>query len=269
MLFDDLIDKNILITGALGLLGKSFCDFLSELGANILATDVPFYIDPSVRDRYSTNFLNNYRQLDVTSEDSIKSAFLFARKKMGHIDVVINNAAVNPKREDRGIRNSHRLENYIKKNWDNELSVGLTGPFLVSKTYLNMCIDENKQGNIINIASDLSLIAPNQTLYYEKNKKTEQSVKPISYSAIKHGLIGLTKYIATYKPELLRANSISPGGIFNNQDQVFLERIKKQIPLNRMAELDDLHGVIALLCSDKSAYINGHNLVVDGGRTIW
>ena len=122
---------------------------------------------------------------------------------------------------------------------------------------------ENKKGVILNISSDLSVIAPDQRLYAGKQKK------PVTYSVIKTGIIGLTKYLASYWGHLgVRVNSLSPGGIYNNQDTKFVKRISKLIPLNRMLQKDELKGSIQFLCSDASSYLNGHNLVLDGGRSI-
>jgi NAD(P)-dependent dehydrogenase (short-subunit alcohol dehydrogenase family) len=119
-------------------------------------------------------------------------------------------------------------------------------------------------GAIINIASDLSIIAPNQEIYSHLN-----IYKPVSYSIIKHGIVGLTKYLASYwGKKNIRVNSLSPGGVFNNQDRLFHSKIKKLIPMNRMANINEYHGAIIFLCSDASKYMNGHNLVIDGGRSI-
>ena len=98
----------------------------------------------------------------------------------------------------------------------------------------------------------------------------EQTKKPVTYSVIKHGLVGLTKYTATYwAHKNVRCNSLSPGGVFNNQDSSFVQKLNIMIPLQRMCMLDDLRGPIQFLCSDASSYMNGHNLVIDGGRSIW
>ena len=128
----------------------------------------------------------------------------------------------------------------------------------------------NDGGVILNIASDLSVIAPDQRIYHQDSLPDEiQAVKPITYSVIKHGLIGLTKYLASYWPEKgIRSNALSPGGVFVNQDEEFVTKISKLIPLGRMATNDEYVSAIQFLCSDASIYMNGHNLVIDGGRSI-
>ena len=123
-------------------------------------------------------------------------------------------------------------------------------------------------GVILNIASDLSVVAPNQSIYSSKlNKKS--NVKPVTYSVIKHGLIGLTKYIATYWPSKIRCNALSPGGVLNNQSKEFLSKVKLQIPMNRLANKNEYRAAIQFLCSDASSYMTGQNLIIDGGRSIW
>ena len=116
---------------------------------------------------------------------------------------------------------------------------------------------------IVNIASDLSVIAPDQRLYIN-------SSKPVSYSVIKSGIVGLTKYLSTYfAKNKIRCNSLSPGGIDNNQSKIFKKKISKLIPLNRMAKKNEYKEAIKFLCSDKNNYMTGHNLIIDGGRSVW
>ena len=131
--------------------------------------------------------------------------------------------------------------------------------------------EDNKGGIILNIASDLSVIAPDQRLYKQKFlEKNLQPVKPITYSVIKSGLIGLTRYLATYWPDKgIRSNALSPGGVYNNQDEEFVKNLTNLIPMERMAKKDEYKGAIQFLCSDASSYMNGQNIVMDGGRSIW
>ena len=132
-------------------------------------------------------------------------------------------------------------------------------------------MSNNNGGIILNIASDLSVIAPNQNLYTKNDLEEDlQPVKPATYSVIKSGIVGLTKYIATYWGNKgVRCNAISPGGVFNDQDEEFVNKLKTHIPLNRMAEKDEYMSAIQFLCSDASSYMNGHNMLMDGGRSIW
>ena len=131
--------------------------------------------------------------------------------------------------------------------------------------------EDDKGGIILNIASDLSVIAPDQRIYRQKDLERKlQPVKPVTYSVIKSGLIGLTRYLATYWPEKgIRSNALSPGGVYNNQDKEFVQNLSKLIPMGRMAKVDEYKGAIQFLCSDASSYMNGQNIVIDGGRSIW
>ena len=159
---------------------------------------------------------------------------------------------------------NNSLENFSLNLWDDEIKVGLTGSFLCAKHFGYQMKRNKKKGVIINIGSELSVVAPDQRIY-KKN-----FFKPVTYSVIKHGIIGLTKYLSTYWAEHgIRCNALSPGGIFNNQDKKFLRNFKKLVPLNRMANQDEYNSAIQFLCSDASKFLNGHNLIIDGGRSIW
>ena len=127
------------------------------------------------------------------------------------------------------------------------------------------------KGVILNIASDLGLIAPDQRIYKKKGLSEDmQPVKPVTYTVVKHGLIGLTRYLATYWCDKgVRVNALCPGGIYNNQPKDFVEKLTNLIPLGRMANPDDYKGAIQFMCSDASEYMNGSIVVVDGGRTCW
>ena len=129
-----------------------------------------------------------------------------------------------------------------------------------------MCIRDR-----LNIASDLSVIAPDQRIYRDRNfNENEQPVKPVTYSVIKSGLVGLTKYLATYwLGRNIRCNSLSPGGVYTEQPEEFVSKLSSLIPLGRMAKKDEYRSAFQFFCSDASVYLNGHNLVMDGGRSIW
>jgi NAD(P)-dependent dehydrogenase (short-subunit alcohol dehydrogenase family) len=128
-----------------------------------------------------------------------------------------------------------------------------------------------KGGVILNIASDLSVFAPDQRLYRKVGlPESMQPVKPVTYSVIKAGLVGLTRYLATYwAANGVRANALSPGGVFNEQGEDFVQRLSSLIPLGRMARRDEYRAAIQFLCSDASSYMNGQNIVMDGGRSVW
>ena len=269
----DLTNRIALITGAAGLLGYEHAFALLECNAKVILTDINESGLLKTREKLEKNF--NSSQifsyiLDVTSIDSInKLNKIIIEKNMG-INILINNAAIDPKVKENNEKELTRLENFPIEQWDLELAVGLTGAFLCSKVFGSQMASLGKGGVIINIASDLSVIAPDQRLYQKLGlSQDSQPVKPVTYSVIKSGLIGLTKYLATYWPNKnIRCNALSPGGVFHNQNDVFLDKIKELIPLNRMAQKEEYRSSIQFLCSDASSYMNGHNLIIDGGRSI-
>ena len=154
--------------------------------------------------------------------------------------------------------------------WRDDIAVGLTGAFLCAKHY-GTAISKNPNGGVIlNISSDLGLISPDQRLYRQSELADDQQpVKPVTYSVVKTGLVGLTRYLATYWPNSVRCNAISPGGIYMDQDEEFVQRLCQLIPMGRMANKDEYDAALIFLLSDASSYMNGTNLVMDGGRSAW
>lgn len=262
--------KFSMITGAGGLLGVYHAQALINLGHNVIMTDLDLTIlkkkSKEIKKLHSKQELI-IKKLDVTSEKSIFKMVKILRKKNSIINVLINNAAIDSKVTNENKKFNNTFENFNLQNWHKEINVGLTGSMLCSKIIGIEIVKSNIEGIILNIASDLSVIAPNQNLY--KNKKFIFK-KPVTYSVIKHGIIGLTKYLATYWcNNKIRVNALSPGSIFNNQPKSFHQRIKKLIPMNRMARKDEYIGTVMYLCSNASSYMTGQNIVVDGGRSIW
>jgi NAD(P)-dependent dehydrogenase (short-subunit alcohol dehydrogenase family) len=201
--------------------------------------------------------------MNVVSEKSITKILNIVREKKIKVDVLINNACLDPKVNKRSKKINTTLENFKLSQWNKEIEVGLTGSFLCSKIF-GEYMSQNNKGVIINISSDLSVISPDQRLYSKNNPK------PISYSVIKSGLVGLTKYLSTYwSNKNIRCNCLSPGGIIDKQNKKFIKKINKLIPMSRMANPDEYHSIIQFLCSDASSYLNGQNIVMDGGRSIW
>ena len=266
--------KWALVTGAAGLLGLEHCRALLEAGANVAMIDLDknklIESKGVLSSQYPTSklFLSD---TDITFESSVIK-LAYSLKEAGiKIDILVNNAALNPKYDDLTSKsNSSRVENFSIDDWNAQINVGLSGAFICSKVFGSEMARRGK-GVIVNIASDLSVIAPDQRLYRQsKNKEDQQPVKPVTYSVIKSGLLGLTRYLATYWHESgIRVNALSPGGVYENQDPVFVENLSRLIPLGRMADKSEYHGAIQFLCSDASSYMTGQNLIVDGGRTVW
>jgi len=269
----DLTGRLAIITGGAGLLGIQHSEALIEANAEIIILDN----DRDSLKKAASHFLKKYNKkicmivTDITKEKSLSIAKAKVLKKFNRYpDILINNAAIDAKYENSNKMNKTRLENFDLCQWNKEISVGLSGAFLCSK-YFGTEMANNKKGVILNISSDLGLIAPNQSLYASSQcSKDSQNVKPITYSVIKHGLIGLTRYISTYWANKgVRCNALAPGGVFNMHDKKFTKKLTNLIPLGRMANVDEYKSTIIYMCSDASSYMNGAILSIDGGRTAW
>ncbi len=271
----DLTGKTALITGAAGLLGREHAAALLESGATVVLTDIGeagliSAQDTLAREADATRIVTGI--MDVSSRESIAALAGRLAAEGRRIDILVNNAAIDPKvTADAGIVETSRLENFSTEQWDLQLAVGLTGAFLCSQVFGSAMASDGKGGVILNIASDLSVFSPDQRLYRKKGLPEHlQPVKPVTYSVIKAGLVGLTRYLATYWAEQgVRANALSPGGVFTGQREEFVTRLTSLIPLGRMAGTDEYRAAVQFLCSEASAYMNGQNIVMDGGRSVW
>ena len=247
-LYKDLKNKTIIITGGLGFLASQFTKAFEENSSKVI-----------ILDNRKTNRKNFYK-CDLTKEKEIKAVASKIKKKYKKIDILINNAANN---YGPGVSSSKiKLENFSEDIWQKDLDVGLKSAMMCTKIFGTYMSKQKNGGNIINISSDLGIISPDNRIY-KKN-----FVKPVTYSIIKHGIIGLTKYTATYWSNKIRCNAVAFGGMENNQDKDFINKVKKLIPLGRMAKKNEYNNTILFLASDASSYINGATVVVDGGRTI-
>ncbi len=271
----DLTGKTALITGAAGLLGVEHAAALLESGATVVLTDIGETGLASARELLLQNaeparILT--RVMDVSRPDVIKAVAEDLAASGLRVDILVNNAAIDPKvKGDQGVLETSRLENFSLEQWNFQVAVGLTGAFLCSQVFGSAMAQDGKGGVILNIASDLSVFSPDQRLYRKEGlAESMQPVKPVTYSVIKAGLIGLTRYLATYWADRgVRANALSPGGIYNGQNEEFVHRLTSLIPLGRMANRDEYRAAVQFLCSDASAYLNGQNIVMDGGRCVW
>lgn len=268
----DLTGRVAVITGGAGLLGTKHAEIIAAAGGCPVLLDLrqanPESAAAAIAKKYGVNAVGF--AVDITEPAELEKVRDQLLARFGRIDILINNAANNPKVESSGSKTWSRLENFPLEVWNDDLRVGLTGAFLCSRVFGSEMARRGK-GVILNIASDLAVIAPDQRLYRLPNvPEDEQPVKPVTYSVVKTGLLGLTRYLATYwATSGVRVNAISPGGVFNNQPEAFLTEIHSRIPLARMSHPDEYQGSILFLCSDASSYMTGANLVVDGGRTCW
>lgn len=245
--------KNIIITGANGFLGSFYTKSLLK-NNNIIAVDKNFStLKTLIKNRNLTLLRCN-----LSKDKNLKELIKIIKKKKINIDVLINNAAI----DAIPSMGKFKIE---KKKWNLEFDVSL-----FASTYLcyeiGNIMKKKRRGSIINIGSDLSVIAPNQSIYKTTFKNY---LKPPSYSIIKHGVVGMTKYFAAlFAHDRVRVNMISPGPIFNNNPKNLVKELKRVIPMKRLGKKEYLLPSLKFLMDDKNLYITGQNIVIDGGRTI-
>lgn len=268
----DLTGRVAVITGGAGLLGRRHARVIAAAGGIPVIADLPA-VDPAaaaseLSAAYGVPALG--WPTDITDPDQVGGLLAAILDRFGSVDILINNAANNPKVESGSGPAWSRLENFPLGTWEDDLAVGLTGAFLCSQA-IGTEMARRGKGVILNVASDLAVIAPDQRLYRQEGVADGlQQVKPVTYSVVKTALLGLTRYLATYWADRgVRVNAISPGGVYDAQPAEFLARIGQLIPLARMARPDEYEGAILFLCSDASSYMTGTNLIIDGGRSCW
>ena len=268
----DLSGRVAIITGGAGMLGVMHAEAIAEAGGCPVLAD----IDETSATREAKKIADKYGvvclgiKTDITNKDEVQTLCDIVLQKFGHIDILINNAASDPKVEANEGGTWSRFENFPTEQWNQDIAVGLTGAFLCSQV-VGAEMAHSRGGVILNISSDLGIVAPDQRIYLRQGLPMEkQPVKPVSYSVVKSALIGLTKYLATYWAEKnIRVNALCPGGVQTDQPDEFLEKVTFRIPMGRMAQKDEYKGAILFLVSDASSYMTGATLIIDGGRTCW
>ena len=263
-----MINKFTLITGAAGFLGHYHCSSLLEMNKSIIILDINkkklVKLKKILTKKFKGKKIYDFK-IDITKETQIIKLKNILKKKNFFVDSIINNAAIDaiPK------KNMDEWSFVNTKQWHKELDVSLLGSYLIIKHFVkDMC--KNQEGSIINIGSDLSVIAPNQKIYKEI---FGNYIKPATYSVIKHALLGMTKYFASlYGKYNVRVNMLSPGPILIKEKKSFNKEFINQLvnitPMERMGSPNDLKGAIKFLISNDSMFLTGQNIIVDGGRTI-
>jgi NAD(P)-dependent dehydrogenase (short-subunit alcohol dehydrogenase family) len=238
--------KVIVVTGGNGLLGKQMVSAFRENGAIVIAADIYF------EEKKSDDII-----IDITNETSLKNGIVTIIKKYKKIDGWVNNAY--PRTEDWG----DKFEDILLESWRKNVDMHLNGYFLCCQIVLEQ-MKIQRFGSLINMSSIYGLIGPDFTVY----EGTEMTM-PAAYSAIKGGLNNLTRYLASYYGEYqIRVNTVSPGGIFDHQPELFVNNYNNKVPLKRMGQPKDIVAAVFYLLTDEASYVTGHNLVVDGGWSI-
>jgi NAD(P)-dependent dehydrogenase (short-subunit alcohol dehydrogenase family) len=259
----DLTGRIAIVTGGAGLLAVEHATALSNQGATVIMTDVnKEKCDEIVAKLLTSNINVISKYCDVTSSDSWKKLLDEVMNAFGKVDVLINNAGFTNQSKSTNFDLS--FENFPLEDWNAIINVNLTGTFLGCQVIGRQMLQQGT-GVVINIASLYGVVSPNHRIYPDTG-----ITQPVAYSVSKHGVIGLTKYLATlWADKGVRVNALTPGGIYNDHPDVFLERFQQLNPIGRMSNKNELQGAIIYLASDASSHVVGHNLVVDGGWTAW
>ena len=243
----ELKDKVIIVTGGSGLIGQSILTDLRQQGAIAINADI-------------NSALNNdelFYFCDITKVESVNLLINELKKKYGRIDGLVNNAY--PRTKDWGTK----FEDISMQSWQQNVDMQLNSLFYISQCIIKE-MKEERNGSIVNIASIYGIVGNDFSVY----KNTDGMTSPAAYSAIKGGIVNLTRYLSSYLGEYnIRVNCVSPGGVFNNQHPNFVKQYSKRVPLKRLASPDEISPAVTFLLSEGARYITGHNLVVDGGWT--
>ena len=265
----DLSNRAALVTGGAGLLGKQFTKTLAEAGANVLIADLDGesaarQADELVHAGYTAQAV----VLDVTQPGSVQHAVETVTRAWDRLDILVNSAALDPKFEPgKAEQHTNAFEDYPLEQWNQALHVNLTGMFLMCQAAARV-MKEQGSGSIINICSTYGLAGPDQRIYERPGELPRY--KPVYYSVTKAGVLGLTRYIATYYAgTAIRCNALTPGGVYNDHDEQFTKAYSYRTVMGRMAEKHEMNGALLFLASEASSYMTGGNLVVDGGWTAW
>ncbi|MEO0534973.1 MAG: SDR family oxidoreductase [Cyanobacteria bacterium P01_A01_bin.123] len=265
----DLRDKVAIVTGGAGILGQHFCAGLAEFGAKVAVVDLmedkAQALAASLNARYQGQAVAI--GCDVSNPDSVKQMITQVIDEFGQINILHNNAASKSADLDAFFA---PLEDYSLEQWHQVMAVNLDGMFLVAQSVGKQMIAQEQGGSIIQTASIYGVMAPDSRIYQGSYYLDRQINTPAVYTASKAGVIGLTKHLATcWASYGIRVNTLTPGGTESGQNGEFMNRYSDRVPMNRMAQPQEMVGALLYLASDASSYMTGHNMVVDGGLNAW
>jgi len=257
-----LAGKVVLITGGAGILGARVTDALLRHGATVAVVDTDDDRLAAIRESHPAAAMRTFRA-DITQRDSLEALRTAVESTVGKVDVLLNNAAT------KSPNFFEPFESFPVEDWNQVMGVNLTGAMLACQVF-GPGMAERGSGSIVNTLSVYGIVAPDQRIYDGSMYEGRAINTPAVYSASKAGLWGLTKYLASYwGARGVRVNAVTPGGVYSGQNETFQQRYGARVPLGRMARADELTGAFVFLASDASTYVSGHNLVVDGGLTVW
>jgi NAD(P)-dependent dehydrogenase (short-subunit alcohol dehydrogenase family) len=265
-----LVGKNVLITGATGLLGQVFCQALAESGAQLALVDRDLNqvleLAKNLTNKYPKQLFKAYA-CDISNEEQVIGLVRSCETDFKNIHVLHNNAA--SKGQDIN-RFFDPFENFSLDVWREIMSVNVDGCFLMAKHVGAHMVKNKISGSIIQTASIYGVVAPDQRIYEGSQYLGRPINTPAVYSVSKAAVIGLTSYLSTYwGAQGIRVNTLTPGGIESGQNDIFKNKYSNRVPMGRMGNSDELVGALLFLASDASTYVNGQNLIVDGGLSVW
>lgn len=263
----DMTDKVVVVTGGTGILGSQYARCLANVGACVIIADLSQERCDDLAAQINESCVGKAvgYAVDLSSEESIKNWSDHIISEHKKVDVLINNAAAKTKGFFKPV------DSFSLEDWNAVMNVNVTAIFLTAK-YLGHKMAEQKSGSIINISSIYGVVGPDQSIYegsyYEDLGGAINT--PLIYSTTKGAVIAMTRYFATYwGAQGVRTNTLTPGGVFSGQNETFVTKYSKRVPLNRMANDEEMLGALLFLASDASTYVNGQNLIIDGGLTAW
>ena len=265
-----LKDKIVVITGGLGQLGRQFSLALVDRGAKVAIFDTQAN-EKKIIERFGRELGEAglaFLTVDITQSSSVKAGLREVMGRWGAPHALINNAALDSP-PNAPVEENGPFETYPESSWDKVMEVNTKGVFLCCQIVGGQMAEAGR-GSIINICSTYGLVSPDQRIYEYRRRAGTPFFKPVAYSASKSALLNMTRYLSTYwAGKNVRVNTLTFGGVFNNQDAKFLEGYCSRVPLGRMAREDEYNGAIIFLVSEASSYMTGANLVIDGGWTAW
>ncbi len=267
----DLAGRVVIVTGGAGMLGRRYTRTLLSAGAKVVVADTDRAQANSTAEAASAETGGEAIgwAVDVRHKPEVDQLVASVFERFGRLDVLINNAAIDPKLDSSVAgRLTSSFEDYPLELWQQSLDVNLTGAFLCSQAAGRVMVRQ-RRGVIVNVSSTYGLVGPDQRIYQRAGHE-QQLYKPAAYAVTKAGIAQLTRYLAAYWGHLgIRVNTLTPGGVYNAQDDEFVVKYSARTPMGRMAEKNELNGAMLFLVSDASSYMTGANLVVDGGWTAW